>query len=69
VAEPQRTQLLRLAVDKAKLLLQNLQQDQIAMRDQEADKRPFQAVVDAAQGTMDNLNRALEDSASSTGSD
>jgi hypothetical protein len=69
VAEPQRTQILRLAADKAKILLQNMEQDQVTMKDQEDGKRAFQAVVDAARGTVDNLNRALDDSASSGRSD
>jgi hypothetical protein len=69
VAEPQRTHILRLAVDKVKILLQNMEQDQVTMKDQEDGKRAFQAVVDAARGTVDNLNRALDDSASSGRSD
>jgi hypothetical protein len=66
---PQRTELLRLAADKAKALLQGLQRDQARVAGLKTGRRAFEATVDAAQGTVDNLNRALQGSASSVNSD
>ena len=66
---PQRTELLRLAADKAKTLLQGLQRDQATLGGLQTGRRAFAEAVDAAQGTMDNLNLALQGPASSVKSD
>jgi hypothetical protein len=61
---PQRTQLLRQAGDKAKALLEGLERDQATVIDRKGGRRAFKATVDAARGTLDNLNKALQDAPS-----